>query len=221
MTLVILRHRRGRAAGQRHRRRVRHAGHRRGGTRRPGPSARWPAPSPEAPPPRTHTPAPQRGGRRPHLRRRRRAPIPTVRKETRTGTDERRRPSDLRRRPRARRRRLLALRRPARRRPPRGGPAPRAERLRAKQAELVDHASDALSAAYDRSRPGRTRPAPRAPAAARDPKFRVGPRETPGAYRDALAPLTAGKDRGATEDSAPDNVHHRRWPWQRHRQRAA
>ena len=64
-------------------------------------------------------------------------------------------------------------------------------------------------------------PHPRAPAAARDPKFRVGPRETPGAYRDALAPLTAGKDRGATEDSAPDNVHHRRWPWQRHRQRAA
>lgn len=57
--------------------------------------------------------------------------------------------------------------------------------------------------------------------AARDPEFRIDPDTLLDPIRDALAPLTADKGKGETEQSQPDNVHHLRWPWQRHRQRAA
>ena len=57
--------------------------------------------------------------------------------------------------------------------------------------------------------------------AARDPTFRIDPEKLLGPIRDALAPLGAGDHNSAAEQSAPDSVHHLRWPWQRRRHRAA
>lgn len=56
--------------------------------------------------------------------------------------------------------------------------------------------------------------------AARDPEFRIDPDTVLDPIRDVLAPLTAGTGAERVEPE-PDNVHHLRWPWQRHRRQAA
>lgn len=56
--------------------------------------------------------------------------------------------------------------------------------------------------------------------AAREPEFRLDPDSLLGPIRDALAPLTEAKGGGHDQTEA-DNVHHLRWPWQRHRRHAA